>query len=78
MSVTVDDEESDCLDVDDGEPIYKMARHCDDSSANSDGNHHKNGDKAVNKPKSNKKISHTSELWNSLDAIIKGNNENHK
>jgi hypothetical protein len=75
MSVVGEPEESDCVDVDEDEPINKLARNQYNASTTSDAVDHNNSGATISRPKYNKKISHTSELWNSLDTIIKGNNE---
>ena len=58
--VVADEEESE-----EDEPISKISR----KHENVEPHYNANG---TSKPKSNKKISHTSELWNSLDTIMVG------
>jgi hypothetical protein len=74
MYVAGEAEESDCLDMDEEEPINKLARKQYNASTTSDAVDHNNSGATISRPKCNKKISHTPELWNSLDTIIKGNN----
>ena len=74
MSVAGEPEGSDCVGMDEDEPINKFARNQYNASTTSDAVDHNSG-ATISSPQSNKKISHTSELWNSLDTIIKGNNE---
>ena len=73
MSVVGETEESDCVDADQDEPINKVARKHYNTSTSSDTVDPNNGGATISSLKDNKKISHTSELWNSLDTIIKGN-----
>jgi len=74
MSVAEEDEESDCLDIDEDEPKSKIPRNQGTLPSNSNGRHH-NSNTNISRLKSTKKYSHTSELWNSLDTIIKGSSE---
>ena len=73
MSVAGEDE-SECLGIDEDEPINKVARNQELSPENILSENCVTNKSSIDM-KLNKKITHTSELWNSLDTIIKGSNE---
>ena len=73
ITVADEDEESDCLDMDEDEPMSKIPRNQGSLPLNPNGIHHNSTNSNNDRLQSNKNLSHTSELWNSLDTIIKVN-----